>query len=314
MDSSPAAWSPVLDDQRQARFSMVIIGDVRIEFRAQLSDRGFTELTEDHLSYTAAQALVSGTAVNLARHSVGVFHTIAVAGKIGDDAFTPVIRQSLRGLGVRDLLAVQPGMPNGFTMMLRDQPAAGRRGVRLLVADDTAPSRLFSVQDVRRHAQAIRDADVLFLDGYSLLFPVSRAALLAAARIARSSGTLVAFDLVPHDIYRRMGPADVRPVLEAADVIISAATTLARLVGRAPVRDSGGIRDLLPYADDAAGHGPLWLLRFGETEMEFVTAYQRGELLIEYPTGQGTNGACAGDGDRLAVSELYWWLSRRADR
>ncbi len=294
------------------RFSLVIIGDIGIEFRARLSDRAFAELTEDHLSYSAAHALVSGTAVNLARQAAGVFRAVSVAGKIGDDAFTPLIRQSLRDLGVQDLLTLERGAPNAVTMMLRDRPAGGGHGVRLLVAGDTAPSRLLSVEDVRRRAPAIRDADVLFLDGYSLLSPVSRTALLAAARIAHAAGTLVAFDLVPHDIHARLAPAGVLPLLAVADVVISAASTLSRLVGRPPVRDSADVRDLLPAIDGVSGRDPLWLLRFGTAGMEFATAYRRGDLLLDYPTGFGTNGDGAGCGDRLAVRELTWWLSRNA--
>lgn len=316
MTSAPAVWPPLLPSEPggppERRFSLVIIGDIGIEFRAELTDRRFTELGEDHLTYAPAEALVSGTAVNLARRSAEAFVTVAVVGKIGDDAFTPVIRQSLRDLGVRDLLTVQPGMPNHCTMMLRDRPAGGRPGVRLLVAGDTAPSRLLTAQDVHRHAGAIEAADALFLDGYSLLSPLSRAALLAAARVAHSAGTLVAFDLVPHDVDARLAPAEVLPLLDAADVIISAAGTLARLLGRPPARDSASVRDLLTAVD--GDRDPLWLLRFGPTGMEFAAAYQRDTLLLEYPTGYGSGGEHAGYGDRLAVSELYWWLARNSDR
>jgi hypothetical protein len=44
--------------------------------------------------------------------------------------------------------------------------------------------------------------------------------------------------------------------------------------------------------------------------MDRTLAYQRGELHVEYPTVNGT-GEQAGFGDRLAASELYWWLSQR---
>lgn len=312
-DTAALPW-PGVDPSPEPRFSLLIVGDVRIEVRAQLPDRRFTDLTADHLGYTAVDGLVAGTAVNLARRSAGVFRSVTVAGKIGDDAFTPVIRRTLHDLGVRDLLTADPGTPNGFTLMLRDRPDPGGHGVRLLVAGDAAPSARLSARDVHRFAPAIEDADALFLDGYALLSPASRAALLAAARIAHPAGTLVAFDLVPHDIHARLAPADALPVLDSADVVISAATTLAHLAGRPPARDSAGVRRLLRALDGMSGRDPLWLLRFGATGMEHVLAYRRGTLLIEYPTGYGTNGERAGYGDRLAVSELYWWLSRRPGR
>ena len=44
-----------------------------------------------------------------------------------------------------------------------------------------------------------------------------------------------------------------------------------------------------------------------------AVAYRRDDLLLEYPTGYGADGELVGYGDRLAVSELCWWLSRVRD-
>lgn len=311
---SPVRW-PGLDGAPRARFALAIVGDIRVELRTELPDRSFTELTDDHLGYAPVRAVVAGTAINLARHAVGYFRDITVIGRIGDDAFTPIIRQCLRDLGVTDRLSAEPGTPNGFSVMLRDRPAADQRGVRLLVAGDEAPSRRTSAADLHRSAAEVERADVLFVDGYALLSPVSRAGLRAAIRIARAAGTLVAFDLVPHDIDRRLTLADVLPVLSEADVILTEAPTVAGLLGLPVPVDSGGARGLLPALDRAldqapSGRPPLWLLRFGATHLENALAYQRDRVLVEYPTGYGPGVPRTGYGDRLAVSELYWWLSR----
>ncbi|MCW2900533.1 MAG: hypothetical protein JWO67_2798 [Streptosporangiaceae bacterium] len=318
MTTALAAWSPVewpgLHRAPRPRFGLTVLGDVRIELRSELPERSFTELTEDHLAYAPAQAVVAGTAINLARHAVGYFRAITVLGKIGDDPFTPIIRRTLRELGVADRLSAEPGMPNGFSVMLRDRGTPGRRGVRLLVAGEESPSGRLSAADVRRCAPALERADVLFVDGYSLLSPLSREGLRAAVRLARAAGTLVAFDLVPHDIHLRLRPEDVLPFLAAADVILTEAPTVAGLLGRPVPLDSAGAHGLLPALDRAlaeAGHGgPLWFLRFGDTHLEFTLAYRRGSLLMEYPTGYRAGAQRTGYGDRLAVSELYWWLSQ----
>ncbi|WP_242894207.1 carbohydrate kinase family protein [Actinomadura litoris] len=309
-DPSPAR-SPGLDGAPRRRFSLFVMGEVRIEARASLPDVRFGELTADRLSYAPARALVAGTAVNLARCAVGYFRKVSVLGKVGDDAFTPVIRRELRRLGVRDRLRVEEGAPNGVTVMVRDRPDGEGPGVRLLVAAEDAPGRRLTESEVRAASAGIRRADALFVDGYALLSPVSRAALRAAARVAREAGTLVAFDLVPHDIDGRLPAADVLPALSLADVVFTEAPTVARLLGVAPPTGSGGMRDLLPALDRAAPGRPLWLLRFGATSLEYVLAYQRERLLLEYPSGYGAEVERAGFGDRLASSELYWWLSRR---
>jgi sugar/nucleoside kinase (ribokinase family) len=318
MGTAVATWSPVqwpgLDGAPRARFSLAVMGDVCIEFRTELADRSFTELTDDHLGYAPARAVVAGTAVNLARHAIGYFRAITVIGKIGDDPFTPIIRHCLRDLGVADRLRVEPGTPNGFSVMLRDRPAAGGRGVRLLVTGAEPPSRRLSPSDVRRSATVLERADVLFVDGYSLLSSVSRDGMHTAVCVARAAGTLVAFDLVPHDIDKRLSLDDVLPVLADADVIITEVPTVAGLLARPVPRDSAAARDLLPVLDQAldrvTDRRPLWFLRFGETHLEGTLAYRRDRLLLEYPTGYRPGMQRTGYGDRLAVSELYWWLSR----
>jgi sugar/nucleoside kinase (ribokinase family) len=200
--------------------------------------------------------------------------------------------------------------------MLRDGAAPGRpQGVRLLVAEEDTPSRRLSERDVRGAAAEIRRADVLFLDGYALLSPVSRAALLRAAEIARERGTLVAFDLVPHDIDARLPAPEVLPQLRLADIVFSEAPTLARLLARpATMTGSAEVRELLPVLDAAVPGRPLWLLRHGATSLERALAHQRDGLLLEYATGYGEGVERAGFGDRLAAGEMLWWLAARSGR
>ncbi|TDD71439.1 hypothetical protein [Actinomadura rubrisoli] len=321
MDAAASARSPVrwpgLDGADERRFSLFVVGDVRIEARASLPGVRFTDLTADRLAYAPARAVVAGTAVNLARHATGYFRRVSVLAKIGDDDFTPVIRRELRRIGVRDRLLVEAGTANGVTIMLRDGPDRSGRpdgagpGVRLLVAEEDAPGRRLTESEVRAAAAGIRRADALFADGYALLAPASRAALHAAARVAREAGTLVAFDLVPHDIDARLPAIDVLPALAVADVVISEAPTLARVLGLPVPVGAGQVRDLLPALDRAVPGRPLWLLRFGATSLEHVLAHRRERLLMEYPTGYGADVERTGFGDRLASGELYWWLSAR---
>ncbi|WP_433323919.1 PfkB family carbohydrate kinase [Spirillospora sp. CA-294931] len=307
----PVLW-PGLDGAERRRFRLVVMGDVRIEVRAPLPGVRFTELTSDRLTYAPARALVAGTAVNLARRATGYFRRVAVLGRIGDDDFTPVVRRELRRMGVRDLLGVEPGAANGITVMLRDRgDEDGPAGVRLLVAEEHAPDRRLGEPDVRRAAREIRRADVLFADGYALLSPVSRAAVRAAISMARENGTLVAFDLVPHDVDQRLTAAEVLPILELADVVISEAPTLARLLDRPAPDDTAGVRELLPTLDRVVSARPLWLLRYGGTSLEHVVAHLRERFLLEYPTGYEPGVERTGFGDRLACGELYWWLSTR---
>ncbi|MEU5883978.1 carbohydrate kinase family protein [Spirillospora sp. NPDC047279] len=310
----PVRW-PGLDGAPERRFDLIIVGDVRLEIRAQLTGGlRFTDLTSDRLAYAPARAVIAGTAVNLARPATRYFRRTGLLTRIGDDDHTDTIRRELARLGVRDLCGVEPGAPNGVAVMVRDSSPGGP-GVRLLIAERDAPSRLLSESDVHRAAAQIRDADAVFLDGYGLLSPTSRTATHAAARLARDAGTVVALDLVPHDIDARLPLTKVLPLLSLADVVFTEAGTVSRLLGAPGAVTADGAHGLLPVLDRAVRGRPLWLLRCGPTDLETVLAYRAagdGGLLLEYPTGYGEGVERAGFGDRLAAAELYWWLSARS--
>ncbi|GAA4379850.1 hypothetical protein GCM10023088_42610 [Actinomadura verrucosospora] len=306
---SPLEW-PGLDGAAERRFSLFVIGDAGVEVRASLPGVRFAELDADRLCYAPARVLTAGTAVNLARCAVRYFRRVGVLAKVGDDDYTEAIRRELHRIGAAHRLVVEPGVPNGVSVMLRAGAAdGGGPGVRLLVVQDEPPARRLSAADVRAAAAGIEDADVLAVDGYSLLAPGSREALHEAVRTARAAGTRVAFDVVPHDIDARLPASCVLPVLRRADLVVSEAHTLARLLGHPPPEGGREPRDLLPVLDRAVPGAPLWLLRFGPTSLERVLVHQRGRPPVAYSTGYDPGAARAGYGDRLTSCELYWWLS-----
>lgn len=309
-----AVAGPGLDGAARRRFSVVVMGDVRIEVRATLPDVRFAEVSADRLAYAPARAVVGGTAVNMARWAVRYFRRVTVAGRIGDDGFTPAVRRELRRIGARDQLRVEPGAANGVMVMLHDRAPDGGRGARLLVAGPDAPDRRFSPADVQGAARSIRRADALCCDGYASLAEASRTALHAAMETARAAGTLVLFDLVPHDVDARLPIQDALAPLPLADVVISESSTLARLLGRPVPVTADGTRSLVPALDALVPGRPLWLLRFGPSSLEWVLAHRRGDLTVAYPSGYREGVERVGFGDRLASAELYWWLARRTAR
>lgn len=151
---------PGLEGVRERRFSLTVIGDVRMESRAELADRSFTDLNEDHFAYTSMRATISGSAINLAQHAVRYFRHVDMIAKIGDDAFNPIIHQRLCELGIGNHLVIEEGMRNGLTVMLRDTS-----GVRLLLASDRAPCSTLSEQDVQRKIGVLLNTDAVFSDG-----------------------------------------------------------------------------------------------------------------------------------------------------
>lgn len=313
----PASPADLLDRTSPPghRFALTVVGDVRLELRTEVPDRSFRELDHDHLTYAPVRFVVSGTAVNLARHARAHFARIEVVAKVGDDAFTRIVEDELGRLGVGGRLHVQKGMASGFTLMLRDAAGEERDSVRLLVASDPAPGGCLTVQDVRDSKDVLERTDAVFCDGYSLLSATSRAAVAEALALARAAGVRTAFDLVPHDIHHRLPPGLVWPVLESADIVIVEAATAAGLVGLPrPAPHPVPPPALLAALDEALPGRPLWLLRYGEGGMENSLAYRHGELMLSYDTGYTAAADKAGVGDRIAAAELYWQLSAGTGR
>jgi sugar/nucleoside kinase (ribokinase family) len=293
----------------ERRFSMTVLGDVRLEMRTRLPDRSFAELRHDHLAYAPARFLLAGTAVNLARHARRYFGRVEVLAAVGDDGLTPLVREELKELGIGARLHIQRGRPNGLCVMLRDNEGGGvgrGDGVRLLIASDQSPSQELSARDVLDSADLIEGSDILVCDAYSLLSAPSRAAVTQAMTLARNTGVRTALDVVPHDIGARL-PADlVWPAIRLADVVVVHVGTIADLAG-GPAQVSSGLLATLDAA--TPGCRPLWLLRHGEGGMAHVLAYRRDGVAITYDTGYAAAPDKAGLGDLVTSAELYWWLS-----
>ncbi|HZB26941.1 MAG TPA: PfkB family carbohydrate kinase [Gemmatimonadales bacterium] len=152
-DHSPIS-DPGLNGALDRRFSLTLIGDVRLELRAQLPGRSFADLKSSYFDYASMQAMVSGSATNMAQHAVRYFQRVDVIAKVGDDAFGPIIRQHFREYGIGDHLLVEPRTSNGLTVMLHDTA-----GVRVLLASDRPPSSTLSAQDIRQKSRVLTKAD-----------------------------------------------------------------------------------------------------------------------------------------------------------
>lgn len=295
-------------------FSLAIASDLRLEFRATLRDKRFAEISSNYFTYAPMRAIVSGTAVNLAQKAASYFKRVDIIVKIGDDIFTPLIRDQVEQLGLGGVLAVEEGTPNGFAVVIRDaadrsSSNASAEGTRLIIASRPAPSLAFSPADMQAVNDTISASDAFFIDGYSLLGAESQAGVLAMVRTARASGTVVVVDLAPHDMDSRLRWTELLPFLSAADIIMSEAPTLARLLGVSPTVIDDNVKMLLPHLDEKVPGTPLWLVRSGEGMMQDVLGYQQGGIHFNYETGYVEASEKHGFGDIIASGEIYWWLS-----
>lgn len=287
----------------ERRFSLVAIGEVRIDVRVRLDSSRFRDVHDDHFLYSPVRITPAGAALQMARQATGFFSAVTLVSRIGHDEFADSIRAHVTAMGVTPRLTVVEGASTARVVVIRDRSEG--HGVRLMVAEPLSDLQLLGVPDVRAVTREIASADALFLTGYELLHARSAEAVLEAAAVARSHSTLVCLDLVPHDIHRRMPLARLLSLMEAADVVVGELDTL-RGVMDGP---EGGPESLLPLLDAALKASPVWMIRSGAGGVGRSTIYQQDGLFVDYVTGYEEVSDPMGFGDLLTARELRWLLS-----
>ncbi len=289
------------------RFRIAIIGDLRLDVRTAV-EPSLQESTADVFCSAPISVNLAGTAVGMARAAAVHFATVETLVTIGQDDLSLHVRDLLDNEPGRWVIRQQEGVGCGYVMILRDGMLASSKGRRVLVASSPAPIETLSILDISSFRHAIEAADLLFVDGYPLLFPEARKALLHAIEIARRTSTPICFDMVPHDISCRLPREILLRVIEESRVVIANGSTAAGLCGVPgpfPLQ-RGQVASLARLLSDTAPSARkiLWIIRFGDGEMEESALCLNGELLCAYHTGYVDATQAAGFGDRVAAAEL----------
>jgi sugar/nucleoside kinase (ribokinase family) len=306
--SNLAASEDFLSCSLKSSQSITLLGDVRVEIRGRLERTKYSDVIANTQEFPDLHVLVSGTAVNMAVGAVGTFERIDVIAKVGADAFTPAIERRFADLGVTSHLVVDPALPNGCSVVLRD--ATPGEGVRLLVSSKPSPNLTLTTEELSAVLHRIPGRPVFVSDGYSLLANTSRAAVMSGARSVRDLGGLACLDVVPHDIDSRIAFADLAPALEAFQVVVCEAETLARMLGvdvSRPITSAEVLR-LLPVVRRRIAGPTVWILRFGAGNMENVVMSHTDGRALTYRTGYVRAHAKTGFGDLILAKELRYIL------
>jgi sugar/nucleoside kinase (ribokinase family) len=300
-------------------FSLAVIGDIRVEARTELPHVVFPEIRGDVLAFAPTRLKIAGTGINMSAAGAAVFEHVTLVAKIGSDEFTPTIREYVRSLGITPGLVVDPALPNGSVLIVRDGSLASPGGFRLLVSSEPAPSHRLLDSEVESFRTDLARADLVFFDGYSIIRPDSAKAMIRVLDICADGGVPVCIDLVPHSLNEYIGISGLRPYIARADYVIAEARTMAALLSRPHEYpfSLANVRELIPCLDEYLPGNRHWILRFGLGDMAESLIYRRGEVLRQYDTGYAEAGPLekAGYGDKIAVRELaaLLLLSRQAN-
>ncbi len=182
---------------------IVAIGDAIVDVIATCDDdfldaRGFAkgsmrllsadEARDLYAAMASAREISGGSAANSMAGAAALGLDAAFIGQVADDQFGSVFVHDMRALGVRfetPALAAPP--PTGVCLILVTPDAQRTMSTCPGASHELAPEML--------DHDLIRSASVTFLEGYLWGPERPRAAMLEAARIARSAGRTVAFTL-----------------------------------------------------------------------------------------------------------------------
>ncbi|MEU8660361.1 hypothetical protein [Actinoplanes philippinensis] len=237
---------------------------------------------------------------------MGIFENVRVLAKIGVDDVSPLLITAINQMTAEWRLITDSGMRNEPIVLIRDASASPPDGVRLLISGSPAPYHGLSESDVADNRDLFTESDVVFVDGYSLLSEASNLAVSKAIETARSAGTRVCVDAVPHDIDKRIGGFAVLEFLKKGDVAIIEARTLCRIMGitpPSPLNDEF-LSTLVVKIDESKIKDKILILRYGEGDISRTAIYRPSQKLVRYDTGYLEADQKAGYGDLLAAREI----------
>ncbi len=209
--------------------SILILGDVMVDVKSALVD-ATPQSAADALHIPQDIRLeAGGTGFNAALLSKEAgFASVELVAQLGCnsddqselDAGGKLIFSALQKNEIDVLLEPAPENSTGSTIMVEF-----RGDDRLLIANSGANSRHYQIETIAKLRSLRNFLDVLFVSGYTLLHQEKRQQIRELATHLQTAGTLVALDLVPHNLGR---DPQVIQFLKQCDLVCSTAQTLHR--------------------------------------------------------------------------------------
>lgn len=298
--------------------SVAVIGDLLLDVIAHVT--AFS--AQRAISLKSIQAPVSlrpggtGVVFALSAKSVG-FDPVWLLGTVGaDQSNTPnradpagqIILQGLRQSGVEPIVEFNRKEGTGAVMILHlsdDQ--------RILIADKGANVSFGIDKLSEKVKQVLKNAQLLFVSGYSLLNSEQAKAVIHMMDISRSHGHLVILDLVPHTTFANLKPEIYEQYTRSADILVSETNTLRRifLSELTSTTEKFSEEQVYQMADQMLKRHKAAILRLDNDHQYF---FDRKGLIEKRETGYGQAAIEERTGflDRLTAKELFLHYSRLA--
>ena len=239
-----------------------------VEMRAQISTQG------------------GGAAANVASWLAAYKTPVFLVARVGDDAAGKTVIDELDQFGVEHSKTVISGARTGVVIVLVDD-----LGERTMFPDSGANAGL-SPADL----PPLDGFDAIYLSGYSLVNPQSRAGILEIINIAKSKRLPILFDPSTVGVLLEVGVAKVREWLSFMDLILLNEEEAHFLTGMSNPVDAAA--DLLQFAECVViKRGPIGAL--GQS--------RKSEKAIQVAATPTTVVDTTGAGDAFAAGFIQIW-------
>ena len=106
-------------------------------------------------------------------------------------------------------------------------------GLREVISPDVSANDMLTKEDIESPdvLQAIQQADIVYVDGYSAVESGARIACRHLLEIARATGAITVLDVVPHHAYEHYSWSELKQLARNVDIIILETKTLSGFVG-----------------------------------------------------------------------------------
>ena len=279
--------STILTELTISMASIVILGDAMVDVKSSLVDATPQTATDALHIPQSIRSEVGGTGFNAAILSkIAGFTSVELVVQLGCsghdqqelDASGRLVLAELSKNEIDVLLEPTPETSTGTTIMVEF-----RGDDRLLIADSGANSRPYQTETIASLQSPHKSPNVLFISGYTLLHQEKRQQIKALAKHLQAAGTLVALDLVPHNLGRN---PEVAEFLRQCDLLCSTAQTLHRAT-YGTHKDEFNETELLQLAEHHTKGKELVIVHY-KNEIE-VVATQEEKSEIQKCSYRSTN-------------------------
>nr|WP_279629234.1 PfkB family carbohydrate kinase [Amycolatopsis thailandensis] len=314
-DPTPLSQSPtdstLAGKSAGPKFSITIVGDLRVDVNVQLGSYDFGPACSQYTAYREVSITPGGTALSMCRAFAPYFNSRHVVSALGMDSYSDNLRLAVNEAATSSTLQ-EVDTPNGTTIALFCDSETPASKSRFSVASPRSPYLSMDPDWIHENLPSALGSDMLTMDCLLLASPDSSTSAHLVAQAARSAGCLLAIDVVPHNIIDHADRDEVLRLLFGANLVTVELGTLAQMFGTNchPTESHQEAERLYNLLKPHLAEQHWVVIRFGSLSIEYSIIYSPDGPLKETDSGPAIRAGGYPSGSEISGSEYKFILSQ----